>query len=232
MPTSGNTLPPPIPTKLSQIDETTVGQHFLLNSSDVCYHIWEYTRRGGFSASPTNQLISNLKKKPSKILSNPREAPWKEGAIGYCAQALQRMMNRAWIDGYATLVPIPCSKIAGHADHDDRLLRVLQKAFVGPAVDIRPLLTQLHSTTADHEAPERQRFEELLAVTRIDDAIAGAGVRPQIMVFDDVLNSGKHFKVAQQLLLQRFPAASIVGVFLARCLPDPPVEFDPLPDEL
>jgi hypoxanthine-guanine phosphoribosyltransferase len=60
-----------------------------------------------------------------------------------------------------------------------------------------------------------------LAVTRIDDAIAGAGVRPQIMVFDDVLNSGKHIKVAQQLLLQRFPAASIVGVFLARCVPDP-----------
>jgi hypothetical protein len=65
------------------------------------------------------------------ILSNPREAPWKENAIGYCAQALQRMMNRPWIDGYATLVPVPCSKIAGHADHDDRLLRVLQKAFVG-----------------------------------------------------------------------------------------------------
>jgi hypothetical protein len=71
-----------------------------------------------------------------------------------------------------------------------------------------------------------------LAVTRIDESLVGAGVRPQIMVFDDVLNSGKHFKVAQQLLSQRFPDASIVGVFLARCLPDPPVEFDPLPDEL
>jgi hypothetical protein len=231
MPTSGSILPPPIPTKLSQIDETTVGQHFLLNSTDVCYHIWEYTRRGGFSASPTNQLISNLKKKPSKILINPREAPWKESAIGYCAQALQRMMNRPWIDGYATLVPVPCSKIAGHPDHDDRLLRVLQKAFVGSTVDIRPLLTQSCSTTADHETSERQRFEELLAVTRIDESRVGAGVRQQVMVFDDVLNSGKHFKVAQQLLLQKFPAASIVGVFLARCLPDPSVEFDPLPNE-
>ena len=232
MPTSGCILHPPIPTKLSQIDETTVGQHFRLNAADVCYHIWEYTRRGGFSASPTNQLISNLKKKPSKVLSNPREAPWKENAIGYCAQALQQMMNRAWIDEYATLIPVPCSKIAGHPDHDDRLLRVLQKAFVGPAVDIRPLLTQSCSTTADHETSERQRFEELFAVTRIDEALVGAGVRRQIMVFDDVLNSGKHFKVAQQLLSKRFPASSIVGVFLARCLPDPPVEFDPLPQEL
>ncbi len=157
---------PPIPTKLSQIDETTVGQHFLLNSTDVCYHIREYTRRGGFGASPTNNLISNLKKKPSKIQTNPREAPWKENAIGYCAQALQRMMNRPWIDGYGTLV------------------RVLQRAFAGSTVDIRPLLTQSCSTTADHETSERQRFEELLAVTRVDEAIVGAGVRPHIMVFD------------------------------------------------
>jgi len=121
-------------------------------------------------------------------------------------------MNRPWIDGYGTLV------------------RVLQRAFAGSTVDIRPLLTQSCSTTADHETSERQRFEELLAVTRVDEAIVGAGVRPQIMVFDDVLNSRKHFKVAQQLLLQRFPGTSIIGVFLARCLPDPPLEFEPLPD--
>jgi len=94
------------------------------------------------------------------------------------------MMNRPWIDGYGTLVPVPCSKIAGHPDHDDRLMRVLQRAFAGSTVDIRPLLTQSCSTTADHETSERQRFEELLAVTRVDEAIVGAGVRPQIMVFD------------------------------------------------
>jgi hypothetical protein len=230
MPISEGTLLPPIPTKLSQIDETTVSQHFLLAPTDVCYHIWEYTRRGGFTASPTNNLISNLKKKPSKIQTNPREAPWKEQAIGYCGQALQRMMNRPWIEGIGTLVPIPCSKIAGHPDHDDRLVRILQKGFHGFAADIRPLLSQTCSTTADHETSERQRFEELLDVTCIDEAIVGAGVRPQIMVFDDVLNSGKHFKVAQRLLAQRFPGTPIIGVFLARCLPDPPVEFDPLPD--
>lgn len=221
---------PPIPTKLSQIDETTVSQHFLLRSTDVCYHVWEYTRRGGFSASPTNNLISNLKKKPSKILSNPREEPWKDQAVDYCAQALRRLMNRPWIEGYGTLIPVPCSKIPGHPDHDDRLIRVLNKAFHDITNDIRPLLTQTCSTTADHETSERQRFEELLAVTRIDEAMVGAGVRSQIMVFDDVLNSGKHFQVARQILAQRFPGTPVIGVFLARCLPDPPVEFDPLPE--
>lgn len=231
MPISGSILLPPIPTTLLQIDETTVGQHFLLRPTDICYHIWEYTRRGGFNASPTNNLISNLKKKPTKLAGNPREAPWKERAVTYCAQATQSLINRAWIDGYGTMIPVPCSKIAGHPDHDDRLLRVLRLAFQGSAADIRPLLTQTISTTADHETSERQRFEQLLAVTRIDEALIGVGVRQQIMVFDDVLNSGKHFKVAQQLLAQRFPGTPIIGMFLARCLPDPLVQLDPSPEQ-
>lgn len=221
---------PPIPTNLSQIDATTVGQHFRLKPTDVCYHIWEYTRRGGFTASPTNSLISNLKKKPSKLRANPREAPWKEEAIGYCAQALRSLMNRAWIEGYGTLVPVPCSKIAGHPDHDDRLTRVLTGAFQGFSADIRSLLIQTRSTTADHETSERQKFEQLLEVTRIDETAVRAGVRSQIMVFDDVLNSGKHFRVALQRLGERFPNTPVIGVFLARCLPDPPIQFDPLPE--
>jgi hypothetical protein len=224
-------LLPPIPTKLSQIDETTVDQHFLLRPADICFHIWEYTRRGGFNASPTNSLISNFKKKPPKLLTNPREAPWKEQAIDHSAQALRSLIKRSWIEEFGTLVPIPCSKIVGHPDHDDRLHRVLTRALAGYAADIRPLLIQTQSTTADHETSERQRFDELLAVTRIDEAIIGAGVRRQIMVLDDVLNSGKHFRVAQKLLGERFPDAPIVGVFLARCLPDPPVEIAPFEHE-
>ena len=211
---------PPIPTKLSQIDETTVDQHFLLIPTDVCFHIWEYTRRGGFNASPTNSLISNFKKKPSRLLANPREAPWKERAIEHSAQALRSLIRRSWIEEFGTLVPVPCSKIAGHPDHDDRLHQVLDRAFAGYAADIRPLLVQTRSTIADHETSERQRFDELLAVTRIEESVICNGVRRQIMILDDVLNSGKHFKVAKQLLGERFPETSIVGVFLARCLPD------------
>jgi hypothetical protein len=220
-------LLPPIPTKLSQIDETTVDQHFLLAPTDICFHVWEYTRRGGFNASPTNSLISNFKKKPSKLLTNPREAPWKERAIQHSAQALRSLVRRQWIEEFGTLIPIPCSKIGGHPDHDNRLQQVLTRAFSGYAADMRPLLIQTRSTTADHETSERQRFEELLAVTRIDEAIVSTSVRRQIMVFDDVLNSGKHFKVAQRLLKERFAGTPVIGVFLARCLPDPAVEVEP-----
>jgi hypothetical protein len=40
-----------------------------------------------------------------------------------------------------------------------------------------------------------------------------------------VLNSGKHFKVAQSLIRERYPDAEIRGLFLARCAREP-VEFD------
>jgi hypothetical protein len=217
---------PPIPSIVSKLDDTTVGQHFLLDPTDICYHIWEYTRRGGFNASPTNNLVSNLKKKPSKLKANPKEAPWKERAVAYAAQALSQRIRREWIETLGTIVPIPSSKIVGHEDYDDRLARILNLAFGNQQADIRPLLVQTSSTIADHETTERQRFEELLRITQVDEALAVLGVRSNIMIFDDVLNSGKHFKVAQRLLSARFPGVPIVGVFLARCLPDPPVELE------
>jgi hypothetical protein len=223
-------LLPPIPAKLWQIDETTVGQHFLLEPSDLCFYIWEYTRRGGFTASPTNSLISNLKKKPSKIARNPPEGRHKDKAIAYAASALRALIKREWIETQGTLVPIPCSKIGGHVDHDDRLNRVLHLAFDGYGADIRALVEQTRSTEADHESTERQKFHELAEITRINEAIAHP-TRSRILLFDDVLNSGKHFKVAQQLLAQRFPKVTILSVFLARCLPDPPIEFDVIPDQ-
>jgi hypoxanthine-guanine phosphoribosyltransferase len=49
-----------------------------------------------------------------------------------------------------------------------------------------------------------------------------------IVIIDDVLNSGKHFKVAQSLIRSRYPTAEIRGVFLARCVREP-FEVEALP---
>jgi hypothetical protein len=61
-------LLPAIPQRMLQIDETTVADHFSLATSDVCFYIWEYTAGQRYDFSPTNQLISNLKIKPSRGL--------------------------------------------------------------------------------------------------------------------------------------------------------------------
>jgi hypoxanthine-guanine phosphoribosyltransferase len=73
-----------------------------------------------------------------------------------------------------------------------------------------------HSTPADHESAERLSFDELLGITELEESFDSAP-RQLIVIVDDVLNSGKHFKVAQSLIQDRYPRAEIRGVFLARC---------------
>jgi hypothetical protein len=43
---------------------------------------------------------------------------------------------------------------------------------------------------------------------------------PSFVIFDDVLNSGKDFKVPQKRIRERYPDVGIRGLFLARCIRD------------
>src|SRR5581483_74986 len=115
--------------------------------------------------------------------------------------------------------PLPGSKVSGDPDHDDRMLKVLQDAFQGWAVDIRPVLELTQSTPADHESTARLSYEELLAITRLNDP-SGEASRPVVVIVDDVLTSGKHFKVGQTLISAQYGNVDIRGLFLARCIRD------------
>ena len=42
--------------------------HRSLRATDQCYYFWEYTAGKRYDFSPTNQLISNLKIKPTQII--------------------------------------------------------------------------------------------------------------------------------------------------------------------
>jgi hypothetical protein len=223
-------LLPAIPQRLLQIDETTVGDHFSLATSDFCFYIWEYTAGQRYDFSPTNQLISNLKIKPTQIATNPRRDYYKQQAINHSAAALRSLVQRTWVEQIGTFVPMPMSKTPNHEDFDDRIQRLLRAAFGALNADIRPMLEQTESTAADHESADRLSYAALRAITRIDEGHAMAPLRANIAVVDDVLNSGKHFKVAQELLSQRFPGTPVIGIFVARCIrssPPPDVRSDP-----
>jgi len=212
-------LLPPIPDKILRIDESTVAQHFSLGESDQCYYIWEYTAGKRYDFSPTNQLIANLKIKPSSIAKTPNRDFYKQQAINHAAAALRRFLPQSYTEQRATFIPIPGSKIPGETEYDPRMLQLLQRAFQGWAADIRPILNLTHSIPADHEANDRTSYDDLLAISRLDD-VSGKPLRPTVVVVDDVLNSGKHFKVAQALILEQAPTAEIRGLFVARCIRD------------
>jgi hypothetical protein len=202
-----------LPQRHTKIDDLTRPNHKYLEADDRCYFLGEYTSGAGFS-TPTNDLIFNFKIPPTELKKNPRRQRWKDAAINDIARALGR--NLSGLKAGRIVVPIPPSKLPGHPDYDDRLLRTVALAKATPGLSVRELIKQRESTSADHESDHRQSFEELLANSYLDEGVA-LPAPTGIVLVDDVLTEGKHFKVCQHLIRARYGnEIPIAGFFVAR----------------
>ena len=115
-----------------------------------------------------------------------------------------------------TFVPVPPSKPIEHPEYDDRLIQVLKQVQKEKSnLDFRVLVTQQQSTLAAHTMPSGQRFsiQQLCELYAFNDS----GFKPpqKIVIFDDVLTKGTHFKAMQKILNQRYPQAPTIGLFIA-----------------
>ena len=203
----------PFPSNLTAIDRLTRPDHSYLEVSDRCGFLGEYFARRGFAASETNNLIINLKK-PMCRCGNPPEWRYKLKAIDTAAAALRHAIHTQWMNS-ATFVPIPPSKAKAHPMHDDRLLKVLQKMNPDNPVDCRELIIQVESTDAAHLSIETRNPDFFYNIYEIDEACCDPAPE-KIVIIDDVLTTGAHFKAAQRRLFERFDSIPIVGVFIAR----------------
>jgi predicted amidophosphoribosyltransferase len=212
--------------RLSLIDDSNRDDHYHLRAEDTCYYLFEYTSHRDYSFSQTNNLISNLKKKPSQ--AGQPSYQYKGRAIAMSAQCLAATLNPNWLQ-IATLVPVPGSKALGHPDYDDRIARIC-RLIRQPPPDVRTLVIQMRSTNASHEVGQGDRVtvDELLDVYQIDEAVAHP--LPQaIGIVDDVLTAGTHYRAMHHVISQRFPNVPIVGVFIARRIfpeEEPPVQIE------
>lgn len=202
--------------RLTKIDDLTRPDHTYLEPADACFFLGEYTARGGYAASRTNDLINNLKK-PMSYRDRPAVWQYKEGAINTCAQDLRKILGQGGIQGL-TFVPVPPSKAKEDPNYDDRLLQILQKMGQGIAVDIRELVLQTESMAASHEG-ERASIAELVANYSINEDCRNPAPTGRLVIFDDVLTTGRHFKAMQRVLHDSFPNLPIRGLFIARRLP-------------
>lgn len=187
-----------------------------LTAADECYFLGEYTARKGYAFSATNQLILNFKKSMDKRAT----AQWryKEKAIEEAAAAFRAALNSEWLDG-ATLVPIPPSKSKSDALYDDRVVRMVRGIRAQPALDVRELVLQRASTVAVHDQADRPTPEQIQANYAIDPALRDPD--PQVIgLFDDVLTTGAHFRAACAALRQSFRNVKVVGLFIARRVPE------------
>lgn len=199
--------------RLSLVDDSNRSDHFHLTAADTCFFLFEYTSHRDYSFSQTNNLISNLKKKPSQAATSGYH--YKTRAIATCAQSLAAALNPAWLDS-ATLVPVPGSKAHNDPDFDDRVERICRQLRI-PSPDVRNLVIQTASTTASHEVGQGERVtvHELLGIYQIHEALAQPA--PQsIGIVDDVLTAGTHYRAMHTILTARFPNVPIVGIFIAR----------------
>lgn len=200
---------------LLKIDDLTRPDHSFIEPEDVCYYMGEYTARGGFAASNTNDLILNLKK-PMDRKGSP-EWKYKGHAIRTVADDVRKILGQQLIET-ATFVPIPPSVTKGDPAYDDRLVRVLARMSDGFDADVRELVLQRETMAASHGSDDRATIPELVANYQIDEAVAHPS-RDYMVIFDDVLTTGRHYKAVQTVLSGRFPQVSFYGLFVARRVP-------------
>lgn len=206
--------------RLTQLDP---GEFRFLEPGDMCACLGEYTAGGGYGASETNQQIFNLKHRPN---SADNLLYWKRKAVGYWGRMLAET-NLLWdycLEN-ATFVPIPCSKPVGHPEHDDRMVRVLQRMAQGhPGLDIRQVLLQTSVRETQHGG-ERLTPAEILQTLSVDPAVIVQPLKRTVIVVDDVITRGASFAAAKSLLMGLDNVEEVVGLFLAKTI-HPPVEFD------
>lgn len=209
MTSSGRTS---LPSRLTAIDETTRADHYYLAEADRCFCFGEYFADQGWGHSPTNQLIFNYKCKPTERSARLR---WKEQAIATIAAGLKVAIARQEVERH-TWVPIPSSKLPDHPEYDDRIAKTLRRAFAGYNADIRELFRQSVSTNADHGSHSRITPESLLELLILDHDAWDRAPPRSIILFDDVLTTGKHFKACERRLRGIDSTIAIAGVFVAR----------------
>lgn len=220
-----------LPDRLTLIDDTNRGDHPYLEPGDRCFYFGEYFAGKSYKGGPTNQLVFNFKCKPTVAAANVGRARYKNQAVQTIANGMRRVVGQQNAEQY-TWVPIPPSKAIGDPDYDDRMLRTLRFAFQGYNADIRPLIRQTASTPADHEQEERLTRDALRALLEVDMAnLRSAPIRAGIILVDDVLNSGKHFKESERHLRHAIPEDLVIaGLFVARCIHQNPAdEFEAIP---
>lgn len=198
------------------LDDSMRTDHACLTATDRCWCLAEYQPGTNYRVSKVNQMIFNLKCRPSIASADPRRMHYKVLAMDAVARVLRAALSRSSVET-ATWIPIPPSRPARDADYDDRLQRILAQAFDGYDLDLRRLLYQTEVTAPDHTRAHRLSADALYRIIGLDRRLLDIRpLRARIVLFDDVLTTGKHYKCCERRLRDTLAAIPISGLFVAR----------------
>jgi len=196
--------------RLRVIGELERPDHWYLTEQDQCAFFGEYTARAGYSHSATNQLIANLKKKPST--RGTPQWPHKQRAIRDIGATIKVNLLAERIP-HLTFVPIPPSKLPDHPDYDNRMTCVARA--IAPGVDVRELIVATVGRDAAHECDDRPGPDALRATLAIQTNLLNPAPEMVILV-DDMLTTGCSFRVCKSMIQEELPGVPVAGLFVAR----------------
>ena len=114
------------------------------------------------------------------------------------------------------IVPIPPSKVKTDPLYDDRIIQVMNIFCRDHQdADLREIISVQSNKVPSHEV--RASPDGILPYLSVNKALC-KNQKPAIVLVDDVLTSGAHFKACQTLLRQEFPKSIIRGLFIARAV--------------
>ena len=195
--------------RLQKIDELLLPSHQYLAEDDECFFFMTYTRLDqGFT--PENDLIMNFKKGMDKQGRN--EWKWKGFAIARISELF--INNIPPLKKPAIFVPIPPSNAKNDPMYDDRIVQVVNNfCNARENAECREIILANANVIPTHK--EKKSPDELLPFLTVDKALCQDQVR-NILIVDDVITEGAHFKACQTLLKAEFPNSKIKGLFIAR----------------
>lgn len=214
----------PEPIRFQKLSEFELADHRFLEPGDSCYYLGEYIADGlGYQHGGWNQSIKNLQHSPR---SDSQLIYYKNRAINEIVEIMLSAGKR--LDGY-TWIPVPPSKCKDNPEYDDRLIQILRKlnARYPGDIEIRDPIFQPADLADSNIGEPRQPPEYYIENWDLAPEFVSEESDKQIIVFDDVLTRGAHFKAIQRLINQVFPGRAVVGVFITRTT-HPSVNWDDL----
>lgn len=198
---------------LLKIDELLRHKHSYLAEEDICYYLSEYHSGLGYGHSEVNQDIINYKKPLTEQYRN--SIGYKYQAIDKFAGIIRDILNENFDIRNVSIVPIPPSKKRDHLEYDDRNIRLLNTAFpqnesILDILDVKESVEAHHLTQGGRPHPDDLKMNYVL-----NGPIAL--IKPEVILFDDLITSGSHFVASKRFLCENFPKIQTVeGLFLAR----------------
>lgn len=173
---------------------------------DICFYAREYIGHG-YQGSPSNQLISNFKIEPS-YRGGPRWY-YKTRAIQQFALELKSLFNHG-----VCIIPAPTSHSINDPDYDSRIVDTIHLLIEDrPDIRCENILDVVQKIPSAHGEEGPRNPNVLKHYFRVLDP--SAPLPSQVVIVDDVVTTGGHFKACKALLQEKYPTTQIIGVFWA-----------------